>query len=589
MKRILYIISIAFILGGCSDFLDRPAHNMAPEADVNDIAVLSSSVYSSFIKINAGAGFAIHTMGELASDNLLKGSTFADGGGMNPATRYNQFQNFKNISPTSNDFIPAIWNGLYPVIEQANVNIRAINRLFPNEDPAKKAAFESENRCVRAWLYMFLVNTYGQVVLIPDREMTPAEYAELENNLSINELYEYIVADLRFAVENIPSKEEWMELYGLPWQGRAHLGTAQGLLAKALLYEAANAEYYNIDGADAIAEANYKEIAEIVSSMYSHYMLYDDYEKLFRADGNYSAESLFEIGTSSTSDGRTCFRGWRHIQPRNYSGYGFAGPTLNLINQYERDPETQEVIDSRYFGTVLFGATAQLSGMEHPANDSPFRRINGNDLINGVVNATGLTASCWPNRYCRKAAHPKPTATTNSPTDNFGGNNLKLLRWGEVLLIGAEAAYYADDMASAKKWLKDVRRRAGLDEAMVDGLSGQDLLDQIWKEKRIEIATEWSNRFFELVRIDKLYPGYMRECMDAKVNDEIQGIISTLDAGKTFNWDNVYSSSFPATRDNIGQLLPLTNGVQTPKNYTMPIPSAVFSKMLKVQQTQYYR
>lgn len=553
---------------------------------MNDMVSLSSSVYNSILRVNAGAGHALLAMGELASDNLLRGSNLSDAGGLDPTKLYNQFQNFMGISPTTAQFIEPVWNGLYPAVEQANINIRAFDRLFPDEDPVKKAALTAENRCVRAWLYMFLVNTFGEVVVIPEEELTPKEYSELTNDRSICEIYEYIVEDLRYAVENIPDKDEWTTLYGVPWQGRAHLGTAQGLLAKALLYQAANAKYFKIANADELAAANYAEIVEIVKSMYGQYSLYGDYEALFREEGNWSSESLFEIGTSSTAAGTTSFRGFRPVQPRGYAGYGFNGPSANLMRQYETDGEGN-IIDKRYAGTVIFGATSPWSGMEHPAADSPMRNIYDTQ-IDGQLNANNPLGNGWPNRWCRKLTHRKATSTSNGVAmENLGGNNLKLLRWGEVLLIGAEAAYYADDLVSARQWLKDVRTRAGLDASLGDSMSGEELLRQIWKDKRLEIATEWSNRYFELVRIDKLNPGYMMECMNAKVNDEFDAIISHLDA--TDGWAAVNKPALPITRDNCRDLLPLKNGLQVPKNYTMPIPSAVFLKMPKLRQTEYWR
>ena len=570
----------------CSKFLDKPAHNMTPEVELNDIATLSSSIYSSFIKMPSGSGHAIMAMGELASDNLLRGSNMNDAGGSDPEKLWNQFQNFAGISPTSNNCIEPIWNGLYPLVEQANINIRAINRLFPDEEETKKNAFIAENRCMRAYFYMFLCNTFGNVIIVPEESLTPKEYAQLTNDKSIPQIYEYIVNDLRFAVDNIPSKEDWTNLYQLPWQGRCHLGTAQGLLAKALLFQAANALYFKVENAEEIAANNYKEIMGIVEQMHGSFSLFPDYEAMFRAEGNFCYESLLEIGTASTPDGTTCFKGFRPVQPRGFTGYGFSGPTMNLINQYEKDSEGN-VVDKRYFGTVLFGATSPWSGMEHPDETSPFRTMY-DFLMVGNIQTDNQFKSGWPNRWCRKLVQSKPTSTAvgQSP-ENFGGNNLKLLRWGEVLLCGAEAAYYAGDEAKAKDWVKEIRTRAGLDNASVDGLTGQDLLELIWKEKRIETATEWSKRYFEMVRIDKINPGYMFKCMEAKVEDEFKAIVNHLD--ETDGWAGVYHTQFPITKDNYRELIPLKNGVQIPRHYTMPISTKTLQKMPNLKQTEYYR
>jgi ragB/susD domain protein len=156
---------------------------------------------------------------------------------------------------------------------------------------------------------------------------------------------------------------------------------------------------------------------------------------------------------------------------------------------------------------------------------------------------------------------------------------------GEVLLIGAEAAYYAGEEELAVKWLNLVRHRANLKAS--PSTSGTALLEQIWKDKRLEIALEWSNRYYELVRIDKLYPGYMMAAMDAKVNDEFDGIEQHLN--DTNGWGAINKPNFPITKENFRTMIPLCNKLELPRNYTMPIPTTVLSDMLNVKQTQYYR
>ena len=574
----------AGLLSSCMDnFLDKPAHNMTPSVSLNDPIKLSSSVYGAILTLSEGQGDAFSTMGEIASDNALRGSILSDAGNVTHNRLYNQFQNFYGIAPSSTNFINDIWTASYKGIDRTNTNIRALNSYFDEFMNKYKNGLIAENRVVRAFFYMTLVNTFGEVVILPEEgDITPAEYARLTNDKSVTQLYDYIVEDLRQAVKYIPTKQEWKELYGIDWQGHAHMGTAQGLLAKALLYQAANELYFNHHQEK--AEKCYQEIVEIVKAMEEDYPLHGNFEEIFRRAGNYCSESLFEIGTESTANGDTRFAGWRPSQPRSYSGYGRVAPTLNLINQYEKN-NAGEIIDARYFGTVLFGVTNPLSGMVHPGNNSPFRKING-DLINGVAfNNKNLLAAGWPNRYSRKAAQEKPISTSNTPQTNLGGSNLKLLRMGEVLPVGAEAAHYAGEYGLAVKWLNLVRKRANLEDSPVT--SGTALLEQIWKDKRLEIALEWSNRYYELVRIDKLNPGYMMDAMNAKVNDEFNGIEQHLN--NTNGWNAINKPNFPITQENFRTLIPLCNKLEVPRNYTMPIPTTVLSDMLNVKQTQYYR
>lgn len=318
-KRIIITTVMTGLLAGflssCMDnFLDKPAHNMTPSVSLNDPIKLSSSVYSAILTLGEGQGDAFSTMGEIASDNALRGSILSDAGGITHNRLYNQFQNFYGITPSSTNYINDIWTASYKGIDRTNINIRALESYFDKFMNKYKNGLIAENRVVRAFFYMMLVNTFGEVVILPEEgDITPAEYARLTNDKSVTQLYDYIVEDLRQAVKYIPTKQEWTELYTTDWQGRAHLGTAQGLLAKALLYQAANEIYFNHDQEK--ADKCYEEIVEIVKAMEEDYPLHNNFEEIFRRAGNYCSESLFEIGTESTSTGDTRFAGWRLPNP----------------------------------------------------------------------------------------------------------------------------------------------------------------------------------------------------------------------------------------------------------------------------------
>ena len=218
-KRIIITTVMTGLLAGflssCMDnFLDKPAHNMTPSVSLNDPIKLSSSVYSAILTLGEGQGDAFSTMGEIASDNALRGSILSDAGGITHNRLYNQFQNFYGITPSSTNYINDIWTASYKGIDRTNINIRALESYFDEFMSKYKNGLIAENRVVRAFFYMMLVNTFGEVVILPEEgDITPAEYARLTNDKSVTQLYDYIVEDLRQAVKYIPTKQEWTELY----------------------------------------------------------------------------------------------------------------------------------------------------------------------------------------------------------------------------------------------------------------------------------------------------------------------------------------------------------------------------------------
>ncbi len=82
--------------------------------------------------------------------------------------------------------------------------------------------------------------------------------------------------------------------------------------------------------------------------------------------------------------------------------------------------------------------------------------------------------------------------------DMYGTNSFPFMRAEEMLLIEAEAAYYNNDQAQARKVLAELvaLRNPGQD---VNSLSGQALLDQIKLQRRIELWGEGFN-WFDLKR-----------------------------------------------------------------------------------------
>jgi starch-binding outer membrane protein, SusD/RagB family len=92
-------------------------------------------------------------------------------------------------------------------------------------------------------------------------------------------------------------------------------------------------------------------------------------------------------------------------------------------------------------------------------------------------------------------------AKSGEPALNWN-NNTREIRLADVLLMAAEALVRSSnpDAAKASTYLNRVRTRVGLQPFF--GQTGPALLDLIYKERRMELATE-GHRFFDLVRSEK--------------------------------------------------------------------------------------
>lgn len=547
MKNIvLYpiVLAGAVTLSACDSFLDQPAQGQMTAEDFlsnNDSAAsLTNSIYAVYrdgsIYDHIGTW-----LGDMASDNALRGSQMSDGGGLVYNNGTNQFVNLSGLSGSS-AFLNYQWSSAYKGIGRANTALVSL-KSFEGMDERQREILEGEARFNRAWFYFHVLKHWGKGPIAPVEDQSGAEMADLEIATG-QQLYDYIIEDCEAGLK-MPDKNEAADWYSTSWYGRAHKGSAQGLLAKVLLYRAsddpANAQNY------------YRRIVEIVremetSGLYGLCPVADRFVK----EGEYSVESVFEIGVASFMTGDGSFQGWTAMGVRGVPnwGWGFIAPSLNLLKSYEEG-------DKRKENDIIYGETTIFSGMKQTPSVIAGTKITGaysaaepNSLVNG-----------YPNRYSRKAWRPM---AVNNVISNYGGN-IRLMRWAEVLLIGAEAAFHTGD-PKCREWYNAVRSRAGLG-------AKEPTLENIWEEKRIELCLE-GDRYFDLVRIDKLQPGYLGERVWAKIQDELDGL--------------AYMKAEGITPANTTLPLAPVPPVITPKHHVMPIPNDQILLMNNLKQNPDY-
>lgn len=250
-----------------------------------------------------------------------------------------------------------------------------------------------------------------------------------------------------------------------------------GLLAKVWLYRQDYQRALNLSDS-------------IVAGHAGPYDLLPSYENIWREAGNNSVESLFEVQTGvntacnaaialySVSQGPRAGgkRGWADL------GFGFGTPSQSLLGEYEPG-------DRRLAATIIFINPPPLGTRLWDGYRVPSRDSVEND------------------RYNYKAYHSR-TAERNCGVNDRLPKNLRILRYGEVLLIHAEAAFALGQPGVALTDINRLRLRAGL-----PGLTAITR-EAIWHERRLELALE-HDRFFDLVRQEAVQPGRAVEAFAA--------------------------------------------------------------------------
>lgn len=377
--------------------------------------------------------------GSIRSDDSAKGSTAGDS-----ASNGTAFNDFDYVA--TNGLSTSWWNGHYEVIFACNEIINTIQES--GADDTGSLINESEAKVMRAWMYFELRRDYGEVPIITATIDNPED--AIAPKSSVVEIDALIEEDLIYAAQHLPT--EWSN-----YPGRATSGFANSMLAKLYLYQE------NWQNA-------YDKCMEVIDS--GVYSLDSSLVDLFEIEGDNGVESIFEIQQLVTdnenyADNYFISQGVRGTGDWNL-GWGFNVPTQELVDAFETG-------DARKNNTILY------SGQD----DGGF----------GSGTLPGSPPLAQP--YWNKKAYTKQS-TRNS--FNMNGNrweNIKIVRYADIILMAAEAANELGMTADAIPLINQIRTRAGLPNTSASGQS--QVRDAIKQERRVEFALE-EYRFYDLVR-----------------------------------------------------------------------------------------
>lgn len=408
--------------------------------------------------------------GDVMTDDAEKGSSPSDFPTLTELKTWNV--------PSSNPPVTSLWVHSFTGIARANTVINNIDA--GTIDAALKQRLKGEALFMRAYFYFNLVKLFGGMPLF-EKTLTPAEATNV-TRASIAETYAFIEKDLRAAVEVLPEKSG----YAAADLGRATKGAANGYLARAIMYQLGT-----VNGNNHTWQQVYDLTSTIINS--NQYSLLPNYAAIHQEAGENSSESVFEIqfATSNDTYGPISVGTTNNIFQNNRKtpgfGYGFNNPTQSLVNEFEpNDPRLEVTIIKN--GDVVLGIRQTIDLTE---------------------NATGYLS--------RKVAILPPNAPQSGP------QNIRKIRYADILLMKAEAAAQTNRNGEAVALVNQVRQRArtstrppgttvgsattyapantpaGTLPDLATSLSGQALLNAIWHERRVEFGEE-SLRLWDLIR-----------------------------------------------------------------------------------------
>lgn len=465
------LISLSFL--NCSDFIDneitgrQTLDNYYSNLTEVDKAVIGC--YASLSPQDWWQNDFFWLVGDVCSDDAFKGNT-------NQGDQ-RDFGNLADFNITAaNEWMDIKWRYTYQGIFRCNLVIKNVPNAPISDD--QKNGFIAEAKFLRGFYYFELVKNFGGVPLLT----LPITINEANLSRATEAaIWAQIEKDFLESSNHLPLKSQQLA----NTIGRATKGAALSFLAKAYLYQKKFSEAQDF--------AN-----QVITS--AEYDLNNLFANVWNINNPNSIESIFEIQNSYNDIYDSGSALPVVTRSRADGGWGFCTPSSHLDNFMGNDPRRVRTI---------------IRQGEFVDADNPSYDTNPSENMTGRIN--------------RKYYLSKPDRAPNEEHKRSGLNHI-LLRYADLLLMHAEAAFHNGDEASAKTSLNKVRARVGLP---VITTSGQQLLSDIYRERRLELAME-GHRYYDLKRSGRLNDA-MTDFLDYNKNRSTDTYDAGNDEGKFFN------------------------------------------------------
>lgn len=517
MKKLIIFGALAVAalsLSSCNDLLERDrlqpqtqSNSPAYWNEQNNVNLQLAGLYGYYTGYGNGATWSTNFYNHGLSDDQTAfmqsgiGMAFAD-------------WNFLAVPTTQ-----SVWSSTYAALRRINTIIEGVEGSTLPEGAKNDAIGVA--RMNRAYQYWDLVRCFGDVPLIKGVLNTDSEemYAPRTNR---NEVMDYVLEDLNFAVANIIKESSKTEFSN---------DMAQAMKAEICLFEGAFAKYHQNDAAR--ATKYFTEAANAAAAVMNKYPLCNDYQTL------YNSYYIAQDGIPSlTANPEIIFM----------KGY-VAGQLANSLVPYVCN-QSNGGITKDAFDAYLFTDGMPLAKTTKDKSDAAVKDADGNWSIadalavrDGRLSKTveeivafGLVKWARPNCNAQNSVTgymikkfnnvniPKADATTEGR-----GYTCAPVFWGaRVKLAYAEARAELGALTDADldATINQIFTRAGLPTQTVAGMTAindpannmgvSSLIWEIRRCRRCELIMDENIRYWDLIRwhqLDKLdttkYPNIM--------------------------------------------------------------------------------
>lgn len=515
----LFAASVLTTTTSCSDFLDEDPKGQMSEANVfKSQADLDASIHTIYEKLNQTQSWTNPMYPQWQGDDM----TANPGSNKQAVAALDVFS-----SDGANKGVTDAWGQHFALIKACNWVIENASKTPTSQEEINIALGNAH--FWRAYAYFYLVRVFGPLPMVLKTDPSATNVAPS----SVEEIYNLIVEDLKKAegwlptsYSQAPRNHDGVDAWVTKQATQATLTAVYMAMAGYPLNK--GKEYY------ALAAAKAKEVIDNNGT----YGFYNDpvWNHVYSMGHNYNKETILGIDNNWNSGS------WDHdseltscdrFEGLGDGGWGDAWGEIAFWKRYPEGPRK----DAVYAPKITFQDGATITKVcnwwDLDAEGKPVVEAYHPMFAIYSVNCDGdnlAKEKFAPYNYLE----PNYTNMTN-------GRRHRLIRYAEVLLWYAEsAARSGGDLAKAKEYLREVRKRAVTDvenvtlsdgtKVAIANMTADQLAEACYIEHGWEVAGQWTQMVTR--RADELRMNELKKNFDYRVANK--PVVVAVENGKEY-------------------------------------------------------
>lgn len=560
MRKIYITLTTLFLLSvACNDedFLIQEPHGLTDKSFYTTEEGALQGLNAAYSIMQLG-----EEVGRVLLDGTIRSGDAMAGGQPGGSDQPPMQALMRNEIFPDNLYVNALWAAMYRGIYRCNLILGYLENteeLSPDFSENVRTRIIGEATFLRGFYHFQLQIRYGgfpqlqsdfggQLKGVPfiDHILPPNEWQQERPEVSYT--WDRIEEDFTNAAAALPEKSQ----YPMEDMGRATRGAALAMLAKAHLFQEEWQDAYNaaktvIESGEYWLEGGASHpgpytVTRPIGGTNTVVQM-SGYKYIWQPEANNCGEDVFSIqhyqeGTLRYPQGGQGNLVCRYYGPRAIHHGPFTknfpdrtdGPVsveLDVSNEYFWG----FILPTDYFIETAYEAVGGVDGGEIADPRYKLSVVEGDDKLpvpplnlavqytyQGAASATVVWDTTivfdygdslpydgwynWPTTgRCTWKYFTDPLYYTTTATLADYPQNNKLLRFADVLLVGAEAAANIGQNGDALNWINQVRERArnAGNTNFPQDYSGTITREQVWAERRVELAFE-GHQFFDVIR-----------------------------------------------------------------------------------------